>query len=80
MFGKNVLVKINKATDGTLTATAEERNLTQAVGDYAKSLFDDEIATSGFISTLMPFGLAYASSVGTNRVLTGRWHVNPLAV
>lgn len=80
MFGKNRLIKIVEDAGGALSATVEERTIGQAVGDYFKSLVDDKVAVTGAVSTAMPPVLMYVTSVGTNRVLTGRWNYNPLAI
>lgn len=81
MFGKSLKITAVKAADGnSYTATVEERTAFQGVGDFITSLVDDEVAVSGLGRTIGVAGLAYLSAVGTNRVLTGSWNVNPMQI
>lgn len=80
MFGKSLKFTAVKAADNTYTATVEERTTLQGLGDFATSLVDDNVAVSGLGRTVGVAGLAYLSAVGTNRVLTGSWNVNPLRI
>lgn len=79
MFAKSVKVVLNRAVTPIVAGAVTERTLIQGVGDALTAVYDDDIAVSGIGVPVAFAGAIYLAALGTNRMLTGRFNVNPLS-
>lgn len=73
----NYKVKVSKANDGTLTATAEKRSVAQAIGDSITSLVKDDEASVGYVKTGVQAALVYGGMLFTKYQTTGGFSWKP---
>lgn len=74
----NYKVIVSKATDGTLSATVEERSIGQAVGDSLTTMISDSEASVGYVKTAVQAGLVYGGMLFAKYRQTSAFSWNPL--
>jgi len=79
MLGKSVKVTLDRSGTTIAAKAVEERTLIQGVGDAFTAIIDDDIAVGGVGVTVAMLGSVAATAYGVNRVLTGRFNVNPFS-
>lgn len=79
MFGKTWKINIG-GTEEAPTATFESCSVVEGIMASLTSLVDDNVAVSGLGHTAFVAAVGYGSALATNRVLSGKFHLNPFSV
>lgn len=74
----NYKVKVSKAADGTVSATAEKRTIGQAIGDSLTTLISDDEASVGYVKTAVQACLVYGCMLFAKYRQTSAFSWDPL--